>query len=655
MKTYIGTKVITAWHQEKDGKSGMAVKYDDGYVSWSPDEAFKPAYRLAEGPYQYLTFGDVLHFLGLGKKAQRAGHQRGVGMNEKTSKGFLSGASLGVVFAVAAAGISMPATALDRSVVAPRAMVVAGHPLAVAAGIKAMQNGGTACDAFVSTAATLSIPLTDMMGPLGSGYALLYLDKGDKKIRAIDYNGVAPAATDPAKFTSQEDKRRGILAPTVPGTIKGWEAVHKDCGVLPWADLWKDAIYYAEHGWPLDADTAGIINRHIAELGIYPTWVKEFLGEGKEVKAGMLLKRPDLAASYRQFAQMGSDALYKGPIGEKLVAYMKKEGGLITQADLDNYKVKWVEPISMDYRGHTVYGAPPSSSSITWMEILKTLEGYDLKKMGHNSPEYLRVFIEATKHAYQHAYQYVGDPAFVKVPVDKLLSGEPAAQTRADIDKGAVRPFAPAAMASAYKPAWPNTSTSHMVIRDEAGNAISSTNTQGTFFGAGLVIEGTGLLVSNGMDWFDIKRNIWTGETPGVLGMEPGKRNRWTLAPGMLFKDKDLYMLVGGAGAEATMWGIAQPIVNAIDFGMAPQAALNAPRFRYGDIYHYTGGTKVALEPGIPDAARTALTDLGYKLDPKGTYSNPSRGTTQMLIVDKNSGALWGGAAPDGRDFLSGY
>ncbi len=128
------------------------------------------------------------------------------------------------------------------------------------------------------------------------------------------------------------------------------------------------------------------------------------------------------------------------------------------------------------------------------------------------------------------------------------------------------------------------------------------------------------------VDWFDNKRNIWTGETPGVLGLEPGKRNRWTLAPGILLKDKDLNMLVGGASAEATMWGIAQPIVNAIDFGMASQAALNAPRFRYGDIYHYTGGTKDALEPGIPDAARTVLTDLGYKLYPKGTYSNPARG-----------------------------
>ena len=547
------------------------------------------------------------------------------------------------------------ALALDRSVVSPRAMVVAGHPLAVASGMKALRDGGTACDAYVATAATLSIPLTDMMGPLGSGYALVHLQGDEKTVRAIDYNGVAPAATDVARFPTQEDKRRGILAGTVPGAIKGWEEVHKLCGKLPWADLWADAIYYAENGWPIDSDTAGIINRHIPEIGIYDTWASEFLNNGGEVTKGFVLKRPDLAESYKLFAELGADALYKGPIGEKFVAFMEKENGLITQADLDNYSVKWLDPISVDYRGHTVYGAPPSSSSITWMEILNTIEGYDLKALGHNSPEYLRVFIEATKTAYQHAYQYVTDPAFIDVPVERLLSDENAAENRASIDAGGVREFKPLDVASLYQPAWPNTSTSHMVIRDEMGNAISSTNTLGTFFGSGMVVEGTGLLTSNGMDWFDITTNIWTGEKPGPLVMEPGKRNRWTLAPGMIFEGDKLFMLVGGAGAEATMWGIAQPIVNAIDFGMDPQAALDAPRFRYGDIYHYTGGTNVGLEPGISDEARTALTELGYSVDAPGTFSNASRGTTQMMVVDKASGALWGGAAPNGRDFLSGY
>lgn len=551
----------------------------------------------------------------------------------------------------------LPAYALDQAVVTPKAMIVAGHPLAVSSGIKILQKGGTACDAFVATAATLSLNQTDMMGPLGSGFALIYTPKSEnKEVQAIDYNGVAPAATDPAKYKSMEDKRRGILAPTVPGALKGWEEIHNKCGKLPWADLWADAIDYAENGWSIDTATAFHIGRHIPELAPWPTWGEEFLVNDDDAPAaGYILKRPNLAASYRKIAEMGSKAVYDGPIGDQIVAFMEKEGGLINKDDLKNYSIKWVDPIKMKYRGNDVYGQPPPSSSITWMEILKTLDGYDLASMDHNSPDFLRLFIEATKHAYQHGYQYVTDPAFVDVPVEKLLSDEEAEKTRQSIKDNAVREFKPVDHAFLYQPEWPNHSTSHMVIIDEQGNAISSTNTLGTFFGAGFVVEGTGLLMSNGMDWFDIDKNIWTGETPGPLGMEPGKRNRWTLSPGMIFKDGKLYMLVGGAGAEATMWGVAQPVVNAIDFGMDPQKALNAPRFRYGDIYHYTGGTAIGLDDGIPEATRTALREMGYTVDNAGEFSNSSRGTTQMMIIDQKSGALWGGAAPQGRDFVNGY
>jgi gamma-glutamyltranspeptidase/glutathione hydrolase len=194
-----------------------------------------------------------------------------------------------------------------------------------------------------------------------------------------------------------------------------------------------------------------------------------------------------------------------------------------------------------------------------------------------------------------------------------------------------------------------------MVIVDRWGNAVSMTNTLGTFFGSGVVAEGTGLVLSNGMDWFDIDENIWTGEKPGPLVMAPGKRNRWTLAPGMLFKDGKLFMVVGGAGAEATMWGIAQPIVNAIDFGMDAQAALSAPRFRYGDIYHYTGGTEAWLEPGIKPGVRDALIKKGHMMSPVDKPRIVARGTTQMIVIDQKTGTMIGGAAPNGRDNLTAY
>ena len=543
------------------------------------------------------------------------------------------------------------AVALDRSVVGKNGMVVAGHPLAVQAGLKVLQAGGTACDAAVATSTVLSITMTDMMGPAGSGYALIW-EPQKKELSSIDYNGVAPAATDPKKFDMAK-KLRGPLAPTVPGALKGWEAVHQKCGNRPWADLWQDAIAYAETGWPLDTESNFHIKRHIPEIGINESWAKEFLVNNDAPGPGHVLRRQDLAQSYKAFATQGADALYKGDVGDKLVAFMKKEGGLITKEDLGGYQVKWSRPIETTYRGYTVYGVPPSSSSITWMQILKVLEGYDLKAMGHNSADYLHHFIEATKHAYLDAYRHNADPAFVNVPVERLLSKEYAGEIRQKIaDKAwALKPV---------KQTWINqpqvgTATSHMTIIDRWGNAVSMTNTLGTFFGAGVVAEGTGLVLSNGMDWFDIDVNIWTGETPGPLVMQPGKRNRWTLAPGMLFKDGNLFMLVGGAGAESTMWGIAQPIVNAIDFGLEPQAALYAPRFRYGDIYHYTGGTETWLEPGMKADIRDALVARGHDMSPVDKPRIAARGTTQMIVVDQKTGTFFGGAAPQGRDNLGAY
>ncbi len=206
--------------------------------------------------------------------------------------------------ALAALTISFsPAAALDRSVVGKNGMVVAGHPLAVQAGLKVLQAGGTACDAAIATATVLSIAMTDMMGPAGSGYALLW-EPQKKELSSIDYNGVAPAATDPKKFDMAK-KLRGPMAPTVPGALKGWEAVHKKCGNRPWAELWTDAIGYAENGWPLDTESNFHIKRHIPEIGINESWAKEFLVNNDAPGPGYMLKRPDLAQSYKAFRRQG--------------------------------------------------------------------------------------------------------------------------------------------------------------------------------------------------------------------------------------------------------------------------------------------------------------------------------------------------------------
>jgi gamma-glutamyltranspeptidase len=542
------------------------------------------------------------------------------------------------------------ASAIDRTVVAKNGMVVAGHPLAVESGIRALRAGGTACDAAIATAATLSVMMPDMMGPAGSGFALLW-DAKKKDLSAIDYDGVAPKATNAAQYTL-EKKLRGFWAPTVPANLKGWEAVHRKCGKLKWAALWEDAIGYAQTGRPLDFDGAFHIRRHVTELGIYDGWNKEFLVNGNAPPVGALQIRKDLAASYRLFAKMGSKALYGGPVGDKLVAYMQKNGGLISKDDLLAYKVIWRKPIETNYRGYKVYGTPPPSASVTWMQMLNVLEGYDLKALKHNSFEYLNTMVEVSKHAYMDSYKYVADPAFVNIPIEKMLSKDYAGEIRQRIAAGR---FDMKTVKQATLDLPSKTATSHMTVVDRWGNAVSMTNTLGNFWGSGIVVEGTGLLLSNGMDWFDIDENVWTGEKPGNLVMAPGKRNRWTLAPGMLFKNDKLYMVVGGAGAESTMYGIAQPVVNVIDFDMDAFAAVSAPRVLWGDTYHYTGGTEVHLQPGISEDIRARMKAAGHKVPDIGKNRNLAAGTTNMIVIDPTSGTYSGAAARQGRDFVSGY
>ena len=493
--------------------------------------------------------------------------------------------------------------------------------------------------------------MTDMMGPAGSGYALLW-DAQKKELSSIDYNGVAPAATDPKKFDMSK-KLRGAMAPTVPGALKGWEAVHKKCGNRPWAELWQDAINYAENGWPVDTESNFHIKRHIAELGINETWAKEFLVNNDAPGAGYILKRKALAETYKAFAAKGSDALYKGEVGDKIVAFLKKEGGLISKEDLLKYEVKWNQPIQTTYRGYTVYGVPPSSSSITWMQILNIVEGYDLKALGHNTPDYLHRFIEATKHAYMDAYRYNGDPAFVNVPVDRLLSKDYATELREKIADQCLGGEAGQADLAALAAEW-NRDLAHGDRRSVGQCGLDDQHARHVLRlrrGCGgyrpRPVERNGL-VRYRREYLDRREAGRAGHgarqaQPVDAGAGNAVQGRQVVHGGRRRRRRDDHV------------GIAQPIVNAIDFGMDAQAALYAPRFRYGDIYHYTGGTEAWLEPGIKPEVREALIKKGHKMSPADKPRVVARGTTQMIVIDQKSGAMIGGAAPQGRDNLTAY
>lgn len=541
--------------------------------------------------------------------------------------------------------------------------VTAGHPLAAQSGLRILMAGGNAVDAAVATAAALSVVMPDMIGPLGYGYSVIAM-AGEPAPMVLDMNGVAPLAVDREYFATavrgpvpgararSGPMVRGPRACLVPGNLRGWEAMLARHGRMSLGEVLQPAIEYAEQGRPLDPEGAGHIKRHVGELGGFPSWADLFLPGGSAPRAGQRLVMSNLARTLRQVASDGADAVYTGAISEEIARFFQTEGGWITRDDLARYQVQWKEPIAVRYHDCVVYGAPPSASSITWMEALKILEGYDLGGMKHNSAGYLHTVIEATKRAYLDTFRWVGDPDFVTVPVDRMLGADYARSVREAIQANAWQPEA--AGSQSATDGKPVGSTTHLNVADRDGNVVSMTNTLGAFFGGGMVAGDTGMLINDGMDWFDADRSLWTGER-SPTAVEPGKRPRLTLAPGMLYKAGKPWMAIGGAAAETTISGVLQTILNVLHFGMNIQAANDAPRFRWGDMMYYTLGTQLRLEAGIGEDTRRELGTLGHDVVPLAADPKPVVGATNALLYDARSGLITTSANNRGRDAAAAY
>jgi gamma-glutamyltranspeptidase/glutathione hydrolase len=552
---------------------------------------------------------------------------------------------------------------MSQPIFADRGAITAGHPLAAQAGVRILQAGGNAVDAAVATAAALSVVMPDMIGPFGYGFALIAMAGAAEPV-ALDMNGVAPRAVDRARFL--EALRgpvpgtrartgpivRGPLACTVPGALRGWEAMIERHGRLSLAAVLGPAIEYAEEGRPLDPEGALHIRRHVDELGREPSWAELFLVDGAAPAAGHRLVMRGLAATLRRVAAGGADVVYRGELTREIVEFFRARGGWLAADDLAAYRVQWKRPIRSTYRDVVVHGVPPAASSLTWMEALAILEGVDLPALGHNTAPYLHTVIEATKRAYLDTFTHVGDPDFVEVPVETLLGPAHAAAQRERIGPRAWMP--PSPRPGARADGTPVGSTTHLNVIDRDGNVVAMTGTLGAFFGGGLVIGRTGLLANDGMDWFDGDLSPWTGG-PSPTAVEPGKRPRLTLAPAILYRRGRPWLAIGGAGAEATISGVLQPILNVVDFGMDVQRAIDAPRFRWGDMMYYTLGTQVRLEAGIGEAVRADLAARGHDLVPLADEPHPVVGATNALLRDAASGVIVTGANRRGRDAAAAY
>ena len=528
-----------------------------------------------------------------------------------------------------------------RSVVrATHGMVATSQPLASQAGVDILKRGGNAVDAAVAMAAVLNVTEPNMTGIGGDAFVLVYSAKA-KKLSGLNASGRAPRALTRDHFASRRLAQipvTGMEAITVPGAFDGWVTLLERHGTMKLADLLAPAIGYAEDGFPLMEKIVADWEPEVGKLKATAAAAATYLVNGAPPRAGDVFVQKNLARTFRTLARGGRDAFYKGEIARAIVDYCQKNGGYLALEDFAAQKAEWVEPISTDYRGHTLYEIPPNGQGLTALLLLNILEGIDLGAMRPDPIRYYHTMIEATKIAFADRNRYIADQAFSKVPVKELLSKDYAAQRRKLIDPArAIEP-------PRYGDIRVGSDTTYFSVVDKDRNAVSFINSIFHSFGSGIVAGDTGIMLQNRGSAFSLDP-----EHPNRL--EPGKRPFHTIIPAMLFKDGRLLMSYGVMGGDIQPQGHAQVLVNLVDRGMNLQQAIDAPRFRY------ISGRGVMLEDQITAPVIDELVRLGHErvMPPAGVMHRALMGGGQAIQIDPVSGVL-SGASDVRKDGLAlGY
>src|ERR1041384_6033261 len=381
-----------------------------------------------------------------------------------------------------------------RSVVRSRhAMVASSQPLASEVGLEVLKRGGNAVDAAIAMAAMLNVTEPMMTGIGGDAFMLVYRSK-TKELKGLNASGRAPRALTPDYFAKTKTTKMpefGMESITVPGAFDGWVTLLDKYGTMKLADLLSPAIECAENGFPVREKTAEDWNAEVAKLKKTPASAANYLIDGRAPRAGEIFRQPNLARTLRTLALGGRDAFYKGEIARAIADYCEKNGGFISLSDLAAQRSEWVEPISTNYRGYTVYEIPPNSQGLTALLTLNILEGFDLAALSAQPDRYYHTLIEATKLAFADRDRYIADPAFSKVPVAELLSKDYAAKRRALINPNKALDSPPPGDINV------GSDTTYFTAVDQDGNAVSFINSLFDAFGSGIVAGDTGIVLQN--------------------------------------------------------------------------------------------------------------------------------------------------------------
>ncbi len=515
-----------------------------------------------------------------------------------------------------------------RAVMGRNGVVATADQHGSLAGIRALMKGGNAVDAIVAAAAALNVTEPYMSGIGGfGGYMMIYM-ANERKVFALDMMGVSPKAARREQFT-EADCDEGPLAPIVPGSLKGWCEALRRFGTMSLGDLFEPAIELAERGFVVTKYDALSFAATASKLARFPTSARIFLPDGKPPRMGQVLRQRELARTFRRIALEGPEDFYEGALAKEIAGFLRANAGLLTLDDMKNFRVRWREPITTEFHGHTLYGMPPGSCGMTMFQTLNIMDGFNLRGLDPYGVEFAHRWLEAMKLALIDDERY-NTGRDVEIPVSKLVSKDYAASQRAKIAERRAGAF----------PGRPlhTVGTTSLAAADRWGNMVAFTQSLVSGFGCGVVAGETGVLLNNG------HRYGFVLEPGHINVLEGGQRAKGVMSPALALRDGRPVLAIGAAGGYTIPQTVGQAITKHLVHGYEIQHAIASPRMMINrDLGRVPVGNEAVtyLEFGFPEATVKGLEGRGHRLAPPG-----NAGGVQGVAIDAESGALMGGSDP---------
>ncbi len=531
--------------------------------------------------------------------------------------------------------------ATRSEVIGQNGMAATSHPLATQTAIDVLKSGGNAIDAAIAANAVLGLVEPTGCGIGGDLFAIVW-DEKTKQLYGLNSSGPASKKMS-IDYVKQQGFEKipayGALPVTVPGAVAGWSALHNKFGKLPFENLFDNAIDYANDGFPVTELIAYYLDRSSSVFRDYENFSSVWMPSGSTPKKGEIFKNPLLAKTYQAIAKTNGQSFYEGSTAAEIIKTLNKNGNPMNLSDLRNFSPEWVKPVSTNYRGYDVWELPPNGQGIAALQILNILENHDIRDMGLDSVEYIHLFVEAKKLAFEDRAKYYADSNFSSIPTAKLISKEYALERNKLINMNNA--------AKRFDAGLEDGDTIYLTVADKYGNMVSLIQSNYRGMGSGIVPDNSGFMLQDRGEMFSMDPN----HKNSLIG---GKRPFHTIIPAFITKDNEPYISFGLMGGAMQPQGHAQIVVNLIDFDMNLQEAGDAPRIRHMGSSEPTGevmgdGGYLTLESGFSGDIKNQLSELGHIIkDEKGGYG----GYQAIMLIN---GVYYGASESRKDGQASGY